>query len=173
MVQLIWYCPLLTLCPLGMTGNWICIDLSGTNYDANASAFVKYQVMWVICPGIFSFCVCVYVDGDNCRQWSCVRVGFYVDVTYYSLCKGCNTRKRVLFRVKHECAFPEWSSCAWCRTEWLCRQKNNADPFTLLSYRETTSNKERKSVDSASPTTFPHKANNWDDCEKRALWKWA
>lgn len=93
------------------------------------------------------------------------------DVPYSSLCKGRNMRKRVLFRAKHECAFPERSCCAWCWTEWLCGQKNNAEPFALLSHRETTSSKEAKSVDSVSPTTSTH-CNNLDDCEKRALWKW-
>lgn len=45
-------------------------------------------------------------------------------------------RKRVLFGVKHECAFPEWSCCARCGAERLCGQGNNADPFALLSRRE-------------------------------------
>lgn len=95
------------------------------------------------------------------------------DVTYSSLCEGWTMRKRVfIFRVKHECAFPERSCCcARCWTERLCGQ-NNGNPFAPLSYRETTSsNKEAKSVDSASPTTSPRMANYWDDWEKRALWK--
>lgn len=78
------------------------------------------------------------------------------DVPYSLLCKGWNMRKRVLFRAKHECAFPERSCCAQCWTEWLCGQKNNAEPFALLSHRETTSSKEAKSVDSVSPTTSTH-----------------
>lgn len=138
MVQLIWCCPLVTLGLLGMTGNWICMDLSGTNYDANAKSFVKNQVMWVIYPEILSVWVFVCV-----RMWMVTIVDsghvseswFIVDVAYSSLCKGWDIRKRVLFWVKHECAFPEWSCCAWCRTERLCGQKNNADPFALLSYK--------------------------------------
>lgn len=69
-------------------------------------------------------------------------------------------RKGVLFRVKHECAFPEWNCCSWCQTEQLCGQKNNADPFALLSCKETTSKKEAKSINSASPTTSPRTAKN-------------
>ncbi len=156
-----------------MAGNWICIDPSGRNYDDNTNSFVLNWVMWVIYPEIFSTCLHVYVDGDTpCTAIMCQWVGLST-MSHILHCKGRNMRKRVLFTVKHECAFPERSCCAQCRRERLCGQKNNADPFALLSYRETTSNKEAKSVNSASPTTSPRTANNWDDCKKRALWKWA
>lgn len=157
-----------------MAGNWICIDPSGRNRDANANSFVLNGVMWVICPETPDLCACVCVDGDTPHTAvMCLRVGLSAMSHIPRSVKSWNMRKRALFRAKHECAFPEWSCCARCRTEWLCGLKNNADPFALLSYGETTSNKEAKSVDSASPTTSPRTANNWDDCEKRALWKWA
>lgn len=44
-------------------------------------------------------------------------------------------------------------------TERLCGQRNNADQFALLSYREA-SNKEAKSVDSVSPAASPRTAHN-------------
>lgn len=92
-------------------------------------------------------CVCV------CGRWHSGHVsGSWPvdDFAYYRLCKGWNTRKRPLLRAKRECAFPERSCCAHRRTEPLCGQKNNTDPFALLSYRDTASNKEATSVDCAS-----------------------
>lgn len=80
---------------------------------------------------------CVFV----CGWWHAICIDHLPcwlddDVTYSSLCEAWTMRKRVffLFRVKHECAFPERSfCCARCWTERLCGQMYNADPFALLS----------------------------------------